>query len=255
MFKNAIVRRPAKSMVDGISTANLGRPIYERALKQHDDYINALETCGVSVTVLEAEEQYPDSCFVEDTAILSANCAVLTNLGAESRKGEEISIHNALKNYYDDSNIHLIKEPGSIEGGDVMMVGNHYYIGLSKRTDKDGGNQYISILEQYGYSGSLIYFKDILHLKTGMSYLENNNLIAVKVFNDHPEFKNFNIIPVSNEESYSANCIWVNDKVIVPKGYAGTKQKIGRIGYEVIEVDMREFQKLDGGLSCLSLRF
>ncbi|MBA1336921.1 MAG: NG,NG-dimethylarginine dimethylaminohydrolase 1 [Firmicutes bacterium] len=253
MFTNVIVRKPGQSMVNGITTANLGKPDYEKALKQHDNYVEALKQCGVNVTVLEADEKYPDSCFVEDTALLTKKCAVITNPGAGSRKGEEKEIHEVLKGFYD--NIEVIKEPGTIEGGDIMMVGDHFYIGLSARTNKEGAEQMIEYLQKYGYTGSTVPFEKFLHLKTGVSYLEHNNLLATGEFIDHPMFKDFNIIEISEEESYAANCIWVNDYVLVPKGFDEAKNAIAEAGYRIIEVDVSEFRKLDGGLSCLSLRF
>lgn len=253
MFTNVIVRKPSKSMVNGITTANLGKPDYEKALEQHDNYIKALNECGVNVIELEADEKYPDSCFVEDTALLTRKCAIITNPGAKSRRGEEKEIYEVLKKFYD--NIEEIKAPGTIEGGDIMMVGAHFYIGLSARTNKEGARQMIENLKKYGYSGSTAPLEKVLHLKTGLSYLENNNLLATGEFNDNPVFKDFNIINIDEDESYAANCIWVNNQVIIPKGYEKAKQAIIENGYKVIEVDVSEFKKLDGGLSCLSLRF
>ena len=135
------------------------------------------------------------------------------------------------------------------------MVENHFYIGLSERTNVNGAEQTIKILEKYGMSGSMIKLNDVLHLKTGLAYLENNNLLVCGEFLSKPEFKKFNMIKIPEEESYAANCIWINGKVLIPEGYPKTKQKILNVGYAVIEVDVSEFRKLDGGLSCLSLRF
>jgi len=129
------------------------------------------------------------------------------------------------------------------------------YIGLSERTNLNGAEQVISILNKYGMSGSVIKLEKVLHLKTGLSYLENNNLVACGEFLSNTEFKKFNIIEIPKEESYAANCVWINNKVLIPKGYTKAKQKIIDAGYTVIEIDVSEFRKLDGGLSCLSLRF
>ncbi|MCB0744518.1 MAG: N(G),N(G)-dimethylarginine dimethylaminohydrolase [Ignavibacteriae bacterium] len=253
MFTNAIVRTPSKSFVNGITTANLGLPDYNLAIKQHQDYINALIMCGLKVKVLPADEEYPDSTFVEDTALLTKKCAIISNPGAPTRKGEIKEMKQVLKSYY--SKIEKIKNPGTVEPGDIMMVGDHFYIGLSERTNKDGAAQMISSLNKYGYSGSTIFMKDMLHLKTGVAYLENNNLLAYGEFLKEDEFRNFNIIEIDEDESYAANCIWVNNYVIVPKGFPKTRDKIVDAGYSIIEVDVSEFRKLDGGLSCLSLRF
>lgn len=253
MFTKAIVRTPSKSMVNGLSTAKLGLPDYEIALKQHKEYINALIKCGLKVTVLPADEDYPDSTFVEDTALLTKKCAIITNPGASSRKGEVVEMKRELKRFY--SHIEGIETPGTVEAGDIMMVGDHFYIGLSERTNDDGAAQMIALLNKYGYSGSAIFMSDMLHLKTGVAYLENNNLLAFGEFLTEDEFRNFNIIEIDEDESYAANCIWVNKYVIVPKGFPKTRNKIADAGYAIIELDVSEFRKLDGGLSCLSLRF
>lgn len=256
MFKNIIVRRPSKSLVEGITSApELGKPDYELALKQHDTYIEALKSCGVEVTVLEADERYPDSCFVEDVAVLTKNCAIITNPGAKTRKGEEKEIIETIKKFYDNDKIEYIKAPGNLEGGDVMMVGDHFYIGLSARTNQEGANQFIKSLEKHGHTGSVVTLEKVLHLKTGLAYLENNNLLVAGEFVESPEFEKFNKIIIDETESYSANCIWVNDKVLVPTGYEKAKKAIEDAGYEVICVDTSEYRKVDGGLSCLSLRF
>ncbi|MCP4219571.1 MAG: N(G),N(G)-dimethylarginine dimethylaminohydrolase [bacterium] len=253
MFKNAIVRKPGRSLCDGISSANLGKPVYENALKQHDMYVKALRECGVSVTILEAEEKYPDAVFVEDTAVLAEKCAVVTNPGADSRKGEESSIKKALADFY--QKIDTIEAPGTIEGGDVMMVGDLFYVGLSARTNEHGLEQFKQFLAKHGYSVQGVEMKEFLHLKTGLAYLENNNLLIAGEFIKRPEFETFNRIVIDEKENYAANCIWVNNKVLVPMGYPKTKAAIETAGYETIEVDVSEYRKLDGGLSCLSLRF
>ncbi|MDA3780042.1 MAG: arginine deiminase family protein [Bacteroidales bacterium] len=253
MFTKAIVKIPCKNMVNGLSEANLGVPDYELAKKQHRDYINALEYCGLKVTVLEADEEYPDSTFVEDTAILTPKCAIITNPGDDTRKGEIETVVKEIKKHYE--NIEYITSQGTLDGGDVMMVGKHFYIGLSNRTNKNGAQQLINFLEKYGMTGSVVPLREVLHLKTGIVYLENNNVLASGEFLSKKEFEKYNILRVAENEEYSANCIWVNNKVIVPKDYQKTKQKIVKAGYETIEVDMSEFRKLDGGLSCLSLRF
>jgi len=253
MFTKAIVRKPSKSMVDGITSANLGVPDYENALKQHNNYIEALKSCGLEVIVLEADEQYPDSTFVEDVALLTPYCAIATNPGAPSRRGEVEEMQELLKKYYTD--IEEIKSPGFVEAGDIMMVGKHYYIGLSERTNLNGAEQMISVLKKHGLNGSVVHFEKVLHLKTGLAYLENNNLAACGEFIDHSEFEKFNKIIIPEEESYAANCIWVNDTVIIPAGFPKAKKSMQTAGYSILEVDVSEFQKLDGGLSCLSLRF
>ncbi|MBT3188839.1 MAG: N(G),N(G)-dimethylarginine dimethylaminohydrolase [Anaerolineae bacterium] len=253
MFKKAIVRTPGKSMVNGISTADLGRPDHELALAQHADYIEALKECGLEVTVLDADEEYPDSTFVEDVALLTRECAIITNPGADSRRGEIIAMKNILEEFY--TNIEEIHEPGHVEAGDIMIVGDHFYIGLSERTNQSGADQMIEYLKKYGMSGSTVELKKVLHLKTGLAYLENNNLIASGEFLAKEDFQKFNILAIDEGELAAANCIWVNGTVIMPKGYPKARATIEAAGYKIREVDVSEYQKLDGGLSCLSLRF
>ena len=253
MFKKAIVRTPGKSLVNGLSAAGLGQPDYDLACIQHANYIKALEDCGLDVLVLPANEKYPDSTFVEDVALLTKNCAIITNPGAVSRRRETNGMRNTLADFYE--NIEEITNPGTVEAGDIMMVGDHFYIGLSERTNLEGAQQLIGLLNKYGLTGSMIELGKVLHLKTGLAYLENNNLVACGEFLTKKEFQKFNILEIDDNESYAANCIWVNDKVLVPEGYPKALKIIQDAGYNTIEVDVSEFRKLDGGLSCLSLRF
>jgi dimethylargininase len=253
MFKKAIVRKPCKNLVNGLTSANLGKPNYRLALKQHQEYIEGLKECGLEVTVLEADEKHPDSVFVEDAALMTPNCAIITNPGAHSRNGEIFELGQVIENFYPI--VESITTPGTLEGGDVMMVGNHFYIGLSERTNLFGANQLIGILANYGLIGSTVNVEDTLHLKSGVSYLENNNLLLTCSFINKPEFQKYKLILVDDDESYAANSLWINDKVLVPKGFPKTKSKIEQAGYNTIAVDVSEFRKLDGGLSCLSLRY
>jgi dimethylargininase len=254
MFKNAIVRRPGRSLVDGITSApELGKPDYKIAIKQHDTYIEALRYCRVEVIVLRVDEKFPDSCFVEDVAVCTKKFAMIAKPGASSRRGEEKEIIEVIKKFY--NNLEYIKEPGTLEGGDVMMVGDHFYIGLSKRTNREGAEQLIEVLKKYGMSGSIVEISEMLHLKSGLAYLENNILLVTGEFVNNLEFKKFNKIMIDEEEIYSANCIRVNDYVLVPAGYPETKEKVKAAGFKVIVVDTSEYRKVNGGLSCLSLRF
>lgn len=256
MFKNAIVRRPGRSLVHGITSApELGTPVYEKALEQHDAYIKALEKTGVEVTVLPALEDYPDSCFVEDTAVITPNVAVISNPGAETRREEADLMTRTIQQFFPGDKIEYIKGDGRLEGGDVMMAGNHFYVGASARTNAEGIRQFLEILKRHGHTGSEVRLSEMLHLKTGVNYLENNNMLVYGEFTDKPEFADFNKTLIADEESYAANCIWMNDFVIVPKGYPKTLAAVRGMGYKTLEVDTSEYKKLDGGLSCLSLRF
>ena len=246
MFTNAIVRTPGKSIVKGLTESKaLGIPNYEQVIIQHQSYIESLKRCGLDVTVLESCEDYPDSTFLEDVALITPSCAIITRPGAYSRRDEVKQIESVLRNRF--NNVKAIEVPGTLEGGDVMMVGNHYYIGLSNRTNLEGAKQIIEILNKYGMSGSTISLNKMLHLKTGLSFLENSNLIVCGEFINDSRFDQYNSIEIPESESYAANCIWVNEFVIIPTGYPITKEKIRNAGYTVLETDVSEFKKLDGG--------
>ncbi len=253
MFTHAIVRRPGHSLVLGLTEAGLGRPDFSRALAQHEGYVKALESAGLHVTVLPALEEYPDSCFVEDVAVCTPKGAILTRPGAQSRKGEVAHIESALRAAFDT--VVTIDEPGSLDGGDVMMVGDTCHIGLSKRTDRAGAKQFIEHLEKLGLKGETVPVSSMLHLKTGAAYLEDGHLLAVEAFQNEPAFAGLDRHLVPADEAYAANSIWVNGNVIMPAGFPRTQAMVERLGYRAIPVELSEFQKLDGGASCLSLRF
>jgi len=253
MFTRAIVRRPGGSFTGGLTNANLGEPSLLRALEQHDAYVAALEQCGLDVTVLPADERYPDSTFIEDTAILTPQVAIITNPGAASRNGEKNITRPAVEEFYPE--VAEIEPPGTLDGGDVLVVNNHLYIGLTARTNEQGAKQLIAILEPSGYSGSTVALNSFLHLKTGVAWVGARDLIAAGELIDHPAFHAFNITPVSAEETYAANCILINDHILIPAGFPGVRDVLTRRSYPLIEVEMSEFRKMDGGLSCLSLRF
>ena len=253
MFRNAIVRTPGNSIKDGLTSSDLGKPDYNKAFEQHSKYVGTLVELGLNVKILDNDDRFPDSTFIEDVALCTPACAVITSPGALSRRGEIQGIRHALEEYYDI--IEEIKLPGTLEAGDVMKVGDHYYIGISERTNPEGAGQLISILTQHGMKGTTIVLKNMLHLKSGISYLENNNLLAAGELFHNDEFRGFNRIFVDNDELYAANSLWVNGTVLIPEGFPKIRKKIEKEGYETITLDVSEFRKLDGGLSCLSLRF
>ena len=253
MFRNAIVRVPCPSIIDGLTTATLGKPDYVRALEQHKAYTEALKKCGLNVKVLEKDDLHPDSTFIEDVALCTSDFAAITHPGVESRRGEIQGIRNVLQEFY--GNIEEIIFPGTLEAGDVMMAGNHFFIGISRRTNLAGSEQLIKILEKHGMTGSAISLKEMLHLKSGASYLENNNMLVSGELKDCSDLERFDRIIVEPGESYAANSLWINGTVLVPAGFPVTQGKIADAGYPTIVLDVSEFRKVDGGLSCLSLRF
>lgn len=256
IFKRAIIRTPSPSLLYGLtSNTSLGLPNYAKALQQHDNYLNALRDCGLVVTVLPESNEFPDSCFVEDTALLTGKIAILTRPGAQTRRDEVHLIEPTIRSFYADHNIKKICAPGTLEAGDVMQVNDHFYIGVSARTNHHGAQQLIDILQDYGYTASTIELKNMLHLKTGVSFLGNNTFLLADECIHMPEFQDANRIIVDSDESYAANAIMINGTVILPLGFPKTEEKIKALNLKIKTVDVSEFRKLDGGLSCLSLRF
>ncbi|GGJ97262.1 dimethylargininase [Lentibacillus kapialis] len=252
-FSNVIVKTPGKSYTQGLSTSSLGIPDYKKTLKQHAAYVDALQQCGVEVTKLPASEDFPDSTFVEDTAVLTEEFAVITNPGATSRNREKVLMEPDIRNFY--QTIHYIKSPGTLDGGDVLQAEDQVYIGISDRTNNAGARQFKTIVEQFDYQATIIPLKAFFHLKTGVAYLGDNQMVVAGEFIDHPDFASYDKLIISDEEEYAANCIRINDNVIIPDGYPEARDKIEAAGYPTIALDMSEFKKQDGGLSCLSLRF
>jgi dimethylargininase len=252
MFTEAIVRAVPRTIEAGITSANLGKPYYEKAREQHDGYVGALERCGLEVTVLDADERYPDSVFIEDTAVVTDRCAIVANPGAAGRRGEVHEVEEVLSGLY--KNVERIISPGTLDGGDVLQVGDHFYIGigLTHRTNREGAGQLAAILR--GFGASFVGVRRFLHLKTGVAYLGGKDLLVAGELVARDEFDGFDEIVIAPEEEYCANCIRVNGNVLVPAGCEKTREKIVGRSYEVIELEMSEFRKLDGGLSCLSLR-
>jgi len=252
MFKQLVVRTPGSSVVTGQTTSNLGVPVYENALKQHNEYIEVIKSCGVNVEILEKDERYPDSCFVEDPAVVTKDFAIITNPGVDTRNGEKHIMEESLKKFYSDFEY---IEFGYLEGGDVMQIDKHFYIGLSKRTNETGANEFIKIVEKYGYTGEVVHLKEMFHLKTGVNFIGDNTLLVAGEFIEDNRFDSFKKLIIHDDEMYAANCIRINDYLVIPANFPKTKKQLEDAGFKIKEVHMSEFQKIDGGLSCLSLRF
>ncbi len=256
MFKHAIIRQPAANFAEGLTTVSLGTPLYDLVLEQHQAYCDALLACGLSLIPLEPDLRHPDSTFVEDTAILTPRGAILTRPGAASREGEVDAIRPAILQHFPTP--FTIEAPGTVDGGDICEAEDHFFIGLSHRTNEDGARQLAAHLSSLGYTSSVIdgrAMTTILHLKSGISYIGDNTLVVMEEMAAHPEFQRFNLIRVAASESYAANCVRVNDRVLVATGYRHLTAALEHAGFHPLHLDMSEFQKMDGGLSCLSLRF
>ena len=257
MFTKAITKKPCRALIDGITTSMFGEgtPDYDAAIRQHDEYVATLRELGLEVTDLEGDERYPDSCFVEDPAVVMAECAVITNPATDSRNGEKHEIIKTIKTFYDDSQIFFIEAPGTMEGGDVMLVDKHFYVGLSDRTNEEGAKQFADIVSKFGYETTTVPVTEGLHLKDFVIYLENNNMLVSAVMNEKEAFKDFNRFVVDADELYAINSMNINGTVLVPMGNPKTQKIIEDLGYPVKVMDTNEFRKIDGSLTCLSLRF
>jgi dimethylargininase len=252
MFATAIVRDVPNTISAGITTADLGQPDADKAREQLRSYLAALEACGLEVILLDPDERYPDSVFVEDAAVVTDRCAIVTNPGAPERRGEVREVENVLVDLYGE--VEHITHPGTVDGGDVLQVRDHFYVGLSMRTNREGAEQLSAILHSYEIGVSFVGLRRLLHLKTGVAYLGGDDIVVAGELVEKDEFRGFDRIVVPAEEEYGANCIRVNDRVLVAEDYETVGRRIAERGYEVTGLEMSEFRKLDGGLSCLSLR-
>jgi dimethylargininase len=256
LFTKAIVRTPSANFAAGLTTADLGKPDYHLALRQHAAYCEALQSCGLNLIGLPPDELHPDSTFVEDTAIVTSRGTVITRPGDPSRRGETEGIERKLREYYQD--IKRITEPGTVDGGDVCEAGDHFFIGISQRTNEAGATQLARILESFSYGASLIDIRslsNILHLKSAIAWLGDNRFVVIDALSRLKEFSTYDLVHVNFVEEYAANCLFLNSRVLVPAGFPGLKRQLEDLGYSTIALEMSEFQKMDGGLSCLSLRF
>ncbi len=256
MFTKAIVRQPASNFADGVTRFDMGRPSFELTIAQHQAYCTALETCGLALTHLPADTAYPDSTFVEDVAVITEHGAILTRPGTESRAGEVASMQPTLAKFFAD--MAQITELGTLDGGDICEAGTHILIGVSHRTNQAGADQLARWLAKNGYTSATIDVREvqsILHLKSGISYIGDNRMVVIDELAQHPELNRFELIPTIAAEDYAANCIRVNDYVLIAAGFPVFEASLKELGYKVIALDMSEYQKMDGGLSCLSLRF
>ncbi len=251
------MRVPGRSYASGLTTsAAQGPPDRAFTLQQHAAYCDALRGCGLELTVLDADERYPDGTFVEDTAVVAARVAVATRPGAPSRAGEVGEVASTLARLRPD--LASISPPGTLDGGDVCQVEEHFLIGISQRTNEAGAKQLADILARHGYSASLIDIRNhptLLHLKSGIAYLgEHRFTVSADAASlDLPQ--GYETIVVDPVEAYAANCVRVNDTVLVASGFPRLAGQLDALGYSVRTLEVSEFQKMDGGLSCLSIRF
>jgi dimethylargininase len=225
-------------------------------LEQHAAYCDALRECGLELTVLEPDERHPDGTFVEDTAVVCARVAVTTRPGAPSRAGEVPAVAAALRQFRPE--LESIAAPGTLDGGDVCQVEDHFLIGISERTNEAGAQQLAAILARHGYSSLLVDIRGhrtLLHLKSGVSYLGERRFTVTADVPHLGVLPRYERITVDAAESYASNCVRINDLVLLAAGYPRVAARLQELGYVVRSLEVSEFRKMDGGLSCLSVRF
>ena len=256
MFTHAIVRPPSPNFADGLTTVTLGAPDVGHAVEQHAAYCRALGQCGLTVTALDADPTHPDSTFVEDTAVIVPRCAVLTRPGASSRVGEVTSMRAVLRARV--PRLHEIVAPGTVDGGDICDADGHVFIGLSHRTNEEGARQLARFLEAAGYTTACVDIRavaGILHLKSGLTSIGDGRLLVTDELAAHEAFHRFERVIVAPDDAYAANAVRVNDRVLVAAGFPRVHETLARLGYSPLALEMSEFRKMDGGLTCMSLRF
>jgi dimethylargininase len=255
-FQHALVRRPGPNLVDGQSMATLGRVDYARALDQHAAYCAALRALGLTVMELEPDLAHPDATFVEDTAVIHHSAAFLTRPGHPSRITEVDGIAPAVERQFADCT--RMTGPGTLDGGDVLETDGVFVIGLSARTDAAGAAELSAWLAARGRQAVTVDITGVpglLHLKTGISWLGDGRVAVIREFADHPALAGWQRVVVDEAEAYAANCLRIGDSVVLPAGHPRFAAEVAALGLRVVALEMSEFQKVDGGLSCLSLRW
>ena len=251
-FTHAIVRRPGPDLVDGLTAGDPGRVDPARAVAQHDAYVAALQQLGLTVEILPPLAGHPDACFVEDTAVVVPGGAVVTHPGAPQRRGETSTVAAVLAHHRDAD---IMTGPATLDGGDVLMVGDIGWIGLSGRTNTEGAALLTAVLSRLGIAMTTVPVAAGLHLKSSVNWVGGRTLLTTAEFADHPAFADWDRLVVPADEVYACNTLRINGTLLTPAGFPATRTLLGRFECPVVELDTDEFRKVDGGLTCLSLRF
>lgn len=220
------------------------------AREQHRGYVNTLKKLGCDVLELPAEADLPDSIFVEDTAFILPEAAVITRPGADSRKPETESITQALSPH---TKLLFLHPPATLDGGDVLVVGKKIFIGLSTRSNEDAINQLNNLLSDHGYTISGVQLHDCLHLKSAVTRVDKNTLLINKNWVDTEPFANYELIEVDPSEPHAANCLPIGDSIIFPTAFPKTRAKLEAHGYKIVSVEVDELAKAEGAVTCCSL--
>jgi dimethylargininase len=256
-FTKAMVRVPGKNFSQGLTmSGSPSGPDFRKALEQHAAYCSALTECGIEVTAMSADERHPDGTFVEDTFVITERVAIATRPGAKSRMGEVAAVVDAVSRFR--PRLERIEAPGTVDGGDICQVEDHFLIGVSARTNEAGAAQLAAILARHQYTSSTLDIRQhpsLLHLKSGIAYLGERRFLTAPGFPPTAGLAHCDMIEVAADESYAANAVRVNDELFVAAGFPKLAGTLDKLNYRVRLLEMSEFAKMDGGLSCLSLRF
>lgn len=220
------------------------------ARAQHHAYVDILRKLGCNVIELPAEPDLPDSVFVEDTAFILPEVGVITRPGADSRKLETESIVQVLMPLV--KLVH-VREPATVDGGDVLVLGKRIYIGLSTRSNQEAIDQVNEILAEYGYLVMGIELQDCLHLKSAVTRVDDRTLLVNKNWVDTSQFESFDLIEVDPSEPFAANCLPIGKSIIFPTAFSKTCAKLEKLGYNIVNVDVSELAKAEGAVTCCSL--
>jgi len=253
-FSRAITRRPAASVINGLRAEDIGTPDLTRMLEAHAHYVATLKSTGAEVIELPPVEAFPDALFVEDTTLCLPQGAVMMRPGAPSRLGEVAEMAPTIRSVYDD--VRDIKGPGHIEGGDILVTGREILVGRSDRTDAAGVAELAEIVADWGHTLREVFTPPgVLHFKTDCSLLDGETILSTKRLDASGCFEGYRVLHVAEGEEAAANSIRFNNLVLAPAGFPRTAEMLRENGYDVVEIDNRDCAKLDGGMSCLSLRF
>ena len=252
-FDSAIVRRPAPSVVNGLRAEDRGSPTLAGVASEHAAYIAALEAAGVAVQVLDPLDDFPDSIFVEDPALVYTEGAILLHPGAPSRAGERAFIAPVLKDRF--ATVLEIAE-GFADGGDVLNLPDRVMIGLSARTDRTGALALSHCLTQLGKRSQIVETPaGVLHFKTDCSLLDDETILSTSRLAASGVFAGKKVLLTPPGEEAAANALRVNDVVLVGAGFPATRALLEKNGYRVVALQTGEIGKIDAGLSCMSLRW
>lgn len=254
VFTHAITRKPSVSVTRGLRAIDTGAPSYDRFLEHHDNYVAALKSTGVSVTELGPLDEFPDSVFIEDAALCLSEVAITMRPGTPSRIGEAVVMAPVLADLYGE--VVSIEGPGFIDGGDILTTEREILIGTSSRTNSAGIEELRKIVARWNYTvRELETPEGVLHFKTDCSLLDEDTILSTKRLAATGCFKGYNVILAADGEEACANSIRFNDLVIMPDGFPRTEDILQKAGYNLLKIGNSEAAKLDGGMSCLSLRF